>query len=159
MKLKRGQRAGDGGDFASFERFAAEVVRRLQHKHELRCSSDGVDKNSSSSSSSTNGSSSNSDLPRWDLLSAESQHLRPVFDACAPMHNAVVGVYALRTLIAAVVETLLLCDRALFLAELGMQVDVIPLFDPEVSSRNFALIATKRSSAGGENSDTSTGAG
>ncbi|BFZ02441.1 hypothetical protein BsWGS_05480 [Bradybaena similaris] len=56
----------------------------------------------------------------------------------------VVGFYTLRLCLAPAVETLILLDRALFLLENGLHCAVVPIFDPTISPRNFALLATKR---------------
>jgi len=59
--------------------------------------------------------------------------------------EAQVSVYwTLRAVLAPVVETLILLDRALFLHEAGVpSVRIVPVFKPEVSPRNFAIIALK----------------
>lgn len=53
--------------------------------------------------------------------------------------------YFLRLLTAKVIETLILCDRFLFLLENGADdVFLVKIFDPVVSPRNYALIAIKK---------------
>jgi hypothetical protein len=49
--------------------------------------------------------------------------------------------YSLRLLIASIVETGILLDRVLFLAENGRRSQIIPVFDPKISPRNFAIIS------------------
>ncbi|GFR93568.1 ribosomal RNA adenine dimethylase domain containing 1 [Elysia marginata] len=55
----------------------------------------------------------------------------------------VVAFYTLRLSLAPLVETLLLYDRALFLLENGVSSLLVPIFDPKISPRNFALLAVK----------------
>ncbi|KAI6205639.1 Protein RRNAD1 [Aphelenchoides besseyi] len=54
-------------------------------------------------------------------------------------------LYALRQMVAPVIESLILVDRKTFLEEMGNRVFLIPLFDSFLSPRNLALIAIKRS--------------
>ncbi|RUS91928.1 hypothetical protein EGW08_000330 [Elysia chlorotica] len=66
--------------------------------------------------------------------------------ACAELTHSwmrVVAFYTLRLSLAPLVETLLLCDRALFLSENGVPSLLVPIFDPNISPRNFALLAVK----------------
>ncbi|KAI6209182.1 hypothetical protein M3Y96_00194400 [Aphelenchoides besseyi] len=53
--------------------------------------------------------------------------------------------YALRQMVAPVIESLILVDRKTFLEEMENRVFLIPLFDSFLSPRNLALIAMKRS--------------
>ncbi|XP_078001200.1 methyltransferase-like protein 25B [Glandiceps talaboti] len=53
--------------------------------------------------------------------------------------------HVLRLLTAPVTESLILIDRMLFLYEQGIDSELIPLFDPKLSARNFVLIANKTS--------------
>ena len=72
--------------------------------------------------------------------------LREVFDEHCGSHVEIVAIYALRTLLGAAVESLLVCDRALYLAEQlppGACVKVHTLFDPRLSPRNFAVCAVR----------------
>jgi hypothetical protein len=59
----------------------------------------------------------------------------------------VIGLSALRLLVAKVLETALLLDRALFLCEAlpeGSHVGLYALFDPALSPRNTAIVAIKQ---------------
>ena len=56
---------------------------------------------------------------------------------------------ALRTVVAPVVEALLLTDQLLFLLEAGLAARLVPLFDPRISPRNMALVAAKREGSEG----------
>ncbi|CDW51804.1 Methyltransf 32 domain containing protein [Trichuris trichiura] len=53
--------------------------------------------------------------------------------------------YALRSLLAPLVESIILLDRALFLRENGSEVLLAPLFDPLVCARNLLLVGFKAS--------------
>ncbi|KAJ0571640.1 hypothetical protein HanHA300_Chr05g0192431 [Helianthus annuus] len=58
----------------------------------------------------------------------------------------VIGPYwSLRAALGPVLETLILLDRLLFLQEQGDSVEAImvPIFNPNISPRNVALIAKK----------------
>jgi len=57
----------------------------------------------------------------------------------------VVLLYSIRQLIANVVETVVVLDRALFVKERvkNVYVKIVPLFDPVLSPRNFAIIAER----------------
>ena len=61
----------------------------------------------------------------------------------------VVAYYVLRQLVAPLWEELLLLDRLLFLRERGHRASLVPLFDPLLSPRNYALVASKRADGGG----------
>ncbi len=83
----------------------------------------------------------------------EEAELREVFDRYAPSHHAIVMLYALRTLLGAAIETLVVCDRALYMEEALARgaTDAAPpghvwvqaVFDPEISPRAFAICACK----------------
>ncbi|XP_041037710.1 protein RRNAD1 isoform X2 [Carcharodon carcharias] len=55
----------------------------------------------------------------------------------------VVAYFCLNLLLAPVIETLILLDRVLYLKEQSYQCELIPLFDPTFSPRNFVLVAAK----------------
>ncbi|XP_019643925.1 PREDICTED: protein RRNAD1-like [Branchiostoma belcheri] len=55
----------------------------------------------------------------------------------------VVVFHCLRLVLAPVVETLLLLDRMQYLREHGTNCQLVPLFNPRLSPRNFVLLATK----------------
>ncbi|CAH1273162.1 RRNAD1 [Branchiostoma lanceolatum] len=55
----------------------------------------------------------------------------------------VVVFHCLRLVLAPVVETLLLLDRMQFLREHGANCQLVPLFSPKLSPRNFVLLAIK----------------
>ncbi|RCN29523.1 hypothetical protein ANCCAN_24715 [Ancylostoma caninum] len=52
-------------------------------------------------------------------------------------------VHCLRLLFAPIVEQIIIKDRVQYLEECGHSVAVVPLFDPRISPRNFAIIAMK----------------
>ncbi|XP_063432236.1 methyltransferase-like protein 25B [Mytilus trossulus] len=55
----------------------------------------------------------------------------------------VVAFYTIRLALAPVVETVILLDRMFYLKEQGISSYLIPVFDPSLSPRNFALVAYK----------------
>ncbi|KAJ0751445.1 hypothetical protein HanLR1_Chr05g0193491 [Helianthus annuus] len=60
--------------------------------------------------------------------------------------KGVIGAYwSLRAALGPVLETLILLDRLLFLQEQGDSVEavMVPIFNPNISPRNIALIAKK----------------
>ncbi|XP_078392807.1 methyltransferase-like protein 25B isoform X2 [Cetorhinus maximus] len=57
--------------------------------------------------------------------------------------RTVVAYFCLNLLLAPVIETLILLDRVLYLKEQSYQCELIPLFDPTFSPRNFVLVAAK----------------
>ncbi|KAK3098386.1 hypothetical protein FSP39_019000 [Pinctada imbricata] len=63
------------------------------------------------------------------------------------MWKDVVAFYTLRLSLAPVVETLILLDRMLYLWENGLSSTLVPIFDPKISPRNFALLACKKTSS------------
>lgn len=60
--------------------------------------------------------------------------------------NRVVVFFSLALLLAPVVETLVLLDRIIFLQENGVESQLVPLFNPNFSPRNFVLVAVKQKS-------------
>lgn len=83
-----------------------------------------------------------------ELEAPDEARLRAVYKEQLPKHLVVCGVYALRVLVAAVVESLLVCDRALYLEETlpeteTKRISVAPLFDPALSPRTLAITAYK----------------
>ncbi|KAI0215792.1 Protein RRNAD1, partial [Lamellibrachia satsuma] len=55
----------------------------------------------------------------------------------------VVAFFSLRLCLLPVVETVVLLDRMLFLAQNGISSCLVPIFDPGMSPRNFVLLASK----------------
>ncbi|XP_014666313.1 PREDICTED: protein RRNAD1-like [Priapulus caudatus] len=62
---------------------------------------------------------------------------------CAASWRRVVAFYALRLLLAPVLESVILCDRMLYLYENGINCTILPVFDPMISPRNLVVVATK----------------
>ena len=56
----------------------------------------------------------------------------------------VVVFFALRALLAPLWEALLLLDRLLFLGERGHLAALVPIFDPALSPRNYAVVGVRR---------------
>ena len=68
-----------------------------------------------------------------------------VLEECEPCRVKVSAYWALRAVLAPVVESLVLIDRVLYLTEQGIpSVELLPVFDPAISPRNFAIIASKQ---------------
>ncbi|KAM4736624.1 methyltransferase-like protein 25B [Anableps anableps] len=66
-------------------------------------------------------------------------------EAMLKQQNKVVVYFTLSLLLAPVVETLVLLDRMIYLEENGVDSQLIPLFNPNFSPRNFVLVAVKPS--------------
>ncbi|XP_077382430.1 methyltransferase-like protein 25B isoform X2 [Festucalex cinctus] len=64
-------------------------------------------------------------------------------EAMLAQQGRVVVFFSLALLLAPVVETLVLLDRIIYLQENGVHSQLIPLFDPNFSPRNFVLVAQK----------------
>lgn len=66
-------------------------------------------------------------------------------EAMLKQQNKVVVYFSLTLLLAPVVETLVLLDRMIYLEENGVESQLIALFNPNFSPRNFVLVAVKPS--------------
>ncbi|KAI3688441.1 hypothetical protein L2E82_46021 [Cichorium intybus] len=68
-----------------------------------------------------------------------------IWKEAEPFAELIGAYWSLRAALGPVLETLILLDRLLFLQEQGQGVEAVmlPIFDPTVSPRNIALIATK----------------
>ncbi|XP_051901745.1 protein RRNAD1 [Pristis pectinata] len=55
----------------------------------------------------------------------------------------VLAYFCLSLTLAPVIETLILLDRVIYLQEQGFQCQLLPLFEPRFSPRNFVLVAAK----------------
>ncbi|XP_028984236.1 protein RRNAD1 isoform X2 [Betta splendens] len=64
-------------------------------------------------------------------------------EALLKQQGRVVVYFSLALLLAPVVETLMLLDRMIYLQENGVESQLVPLFDPNFSPRNFVLVALK----------------
>ncbi|XP_026227442.1 protein RRNAD1 [Anabas testudineus] len=64
-------------------------------------------------------------------------------EALLKQQGRVVVYFSLALLLAPVVETLVLLDRIIYLQENGVESQLVPLFDPNFSPRNFVLVAQK----------------
>ncbi|XP_056141746.1 protein RRNAD1 [Lampris incognitus] len=71
-------------------------------------------------------------------------------EAMLKQQGRVVVYFSLALLLAPVVETLVLLDRMIFLQENGIWSRLVPLFDPNFSSRNLVLVALKSNMTGEE---------
>ncbi|KAL1530393.1 hypothetical protein AB1Y20_001300 [Prymnesium parvum] len=81
----------------------------------------------------------------WAALHDE---LRPLLENW----RRVVVYYVLRLLIAPLWEALILLDRLMFLRERGHPSALIPIFDPLLSPRNYALVAVRNTPDAGNHS-------
>uniref|UniRef100_A0A3P9L3X5 Ribosomal RNA adenine dimethylase domain containing 1 n=1 Tax=Oryzias latipes TaxID=8090 RepID=A0A3P9L3X5_ORYLA len=66
-------------------------------------------------------------------------------EAMMEQQRRVVVYFSLTMLLAPVVETLVLLDRIIYLQENGVDSQLVPLFNPNFSPRNFVLVAMKPS--------------
>nr|XP_046254887.1 protein RRNAD1 [Scatophagus argus] len=64
-------------------------------------------------------------------------------EAMLKQQGRVVVYFSLTLLLAPVVETLVLLDRMIYLQENGVDSQLVPLFNPNFSPRNFVLVALK----------------
>ncbi|XP_066930345.1 methyltransferase-like protein 25B isoform X1 [Clytia hemisphaerica] len=52
-------------------------------------------------------------------------------------------IHSLALLLGPLIESIALMDKYMFLVESGFETELIPIFDPKISPRNFAVIATR----------------
>jgi hypothetical protein len=78
------------------------------------------------------------------LLTEEWAALEPKVQPMLRQWRRVVIFYVLRILLAPLWEAVVLLDRLLYLRELGYDANLVPLFDPFLSPRSYALVALKR---------------
>ncbi|XP_075994420.1 methyltransferase-like protein 25B isoform X2 [Genypterus blacodes] len=76
-------------------------------------------------------------------LPAESPLDRTRVEAMLKHQVRVVVYFSLSLLLAPVVESLVLLDRMIYLQENGVDSRLVPLFNPNLSPRNFVLVALK----------------
>ncbi|KAJ3322226.1 hypothetical protein HDV06_003286 [Boothiomyces sp. JEL0866] len=65
------------------------------------------------------------------------------FEWYASIHNQIAAIWTLRTMLANVIESLILTDRCIYMKESNFHVELIAMADPDVSPRNMAIIVTK----------------
>lgn len=86
-------------------------------------------------------------LERLNLPPAPASMLKSVWIEVAPHQDLVGPFYALRAVLAPVIESYILLDRLLYLKEQAevfggsMTAELVPLFDPAISPRNMAIVA------------------
>ena len=83
---------------------------------------------------------------RSDVRQLHKRGEQMVAALCEPLlrqSRRVVVYYVLRLLIAPLWEALLLLDRLLFLRERGYAAQLLPLFDPTLSPRNYAVLGVR----------------
>jgi len=77
-------------------------------------------------------------------ISLSDEELEAIYtEKYRPMEKKAAGLWVLRTLLAPVVEHLLVCDRAIYLQEQGLETSVWQVFDREVSPRCTVLMGVK----------------
>ncbi|XP_035543202.1 protein RRNAD1 isoform X6 [Juglans regia] len=86
-----------------------------------------------------------SGLCRLGLKPLERINFHEIWKEAEPFTELIGPYWSLRAALGPLLETFLLLDRLLFLQEQGHSVEVmmLPIFDPEVSPRNVAIIARK----------------
>ena len=77
------------------------------------------------------------------LSATESARVATTFEKPLAQWRRVVAYYVLRLLLAPLWEELILLDRLLFLNERGHEAALLPLFDPLLSPRNYAIVGVK----------------
>ncbi|XP_071794862.1 methyltransferase-like protein 25B [Asterias amurensis] len=82
-------------------------------------------------------------LSKLDLQS-DPVRIRTLCKECLPSWHNLLVYNTIRQLLAPIVESLVLVDRALFLAERGIESRLVPIFDPVISPRNLVLLAVKK---------------
>ncbi|XP_065624881.1 uncharacterized protein LOC112026938 isoform X2 [Quercus suber] len=88
---------------------------------------------------------SQSGLCRLGLKPSQDIKFHEIWKEAEPFAELIGPYWSLRAALGPLLETFLLLDRLLFLQEQGSSLEVImlPIFDPEVSPRNVAIIAKK----------------
>lgn len=66
------------------------------------------------------------------------------FEWYASVQSQIAAIWTLRTMLANVIESLILTDRCIYMSENNFNVDLIAMADPDVSPRNMAIIVTKK---------------
>lgn len=88
---------------------------------------------------------SQSGLCRLGLKPSQDINFHEIWKEAEPFAELIGPYWSLRAALGPLLETFLLLDRLLFLQEQGSSLEVmmLPIFDPEVSPRNVAIIAKK----------------
>lgn len=89
---------------------------------------------------------SQSGLCQLGLKPLQDTELRRIWDEVQPFSELVGPYWSLRAALGPLLETYILLDRMLFLQEAGNTIEAVmlPVFDPEISPRNVAIIAKKK---------------
>ncbi|XP_022110350.1 LOW QUALITY PROTEIN: protein RRNAD1-like [Acanthaster planci] len=77
-------------------------------------------------------------------LQSDPDRIHAVGETVLPRWHNLLTYHSLRQLMAPVVESLVLLDRALFLLDKGIESSLVPIFDPLLSPRNLVLLAIKK---------------
>ncbi|CAH1446302.1 unnamed protein product [Lactuca virosa] len=86
---------------------------------------------------------SQSAMHRLNLNNNKNIDFAGIWKKAEPFYEVIGAYWSLRAALGPVLETLILLDRLLFLQEQGVEAFMLPIFDPTLSPRNIALIATK----------------
>ncbi|KAK9710619.1 hypothetical protein K7432_008323 [Basidiobolus ranarum] len=77
-----------------------------------------------------------------DAVSSDTLH--KYYQEYLPFHKRLAIFWTIRSLLAPLLEALVLMDRACYLQENDCEVDLLPIFDPIESPRNMVVLARKR---------------
>lgn len=88
---------------------------------------------------------SQSGLCRLGLKPSKDVNFHEIWKEAEPYAELIGPYWSLRATLGPLLETFLLLDRLLFLQEQGRSVKalMLPIFDPEISPRNVAIIAQR----------------
>lgn len=86
-----------------------------------------------------------SGLHRLGLKPLQGINFQTIWKEAEPFAELIGPYWSLRASLGAVLETLILLDRLLFLQEKGSSLEafMLPAFDPSLSPRNLAIVAVK----------------
>lgn len=88
-------------------------------------------------------------LDKLDIPLPQSEAVLEQAECDVSLWKRVVSVYTLRLSVAPLIETVLLCDRLMYLIEHGLSCEIRPLFDPRISPRNHIIIGRKHTPRAG----------
>ncbi|XP_038079055.1 protein RRNAD1-like [Patiria miniata] len=77
-------------------------------------------------------------------LQSDPGRICTIGETLLPQWHNLLTYHSIRQLLAPIIESLVLLDRALFLYEKGIESSLVPIFDPLLSPRNLVLLAIKK---------------
>lgn len=86
----------------------------------------------------------NAVFKKWNVEGPSDVKLQAYHDLFQHREKEVAILWTLRAMLASCLESLFLVDRVAYLEEKGIDVQIMPLFDPVDSPRNMCIIAKKR---------------